>query len=108
MISLEKLKKFPTVTSGNYSGYSTQQPFLNIDDITLCKRYMREKGFLYSTTQFIYDVDFTEKDGWAILIENDKQKIEYDLVFSLPESQLGIARHFFLEPLQELFLRKHE
>ena len=108
VILLETLKKLPTVSSGNYVRSSTQQTLLNIDDIALCKRYMREKSFLYSTTQFIFDVDFTEKEEWVILAENSKQKIEYDLVFNLPEAQLSIARHFFLEPLQELFRDKQD
>ena len=107
-MALDDIKKLPTVSSGKYVPQSTKQMVLNIDDIALCKKYMREKGFCYSTTQFIFDTDFTEPGEWAVIAENNERNIEYDLVFNLQEPQLSIARHFFLEPLQALFQNTDE
>ena len=102
-LSTEEIRKLPTVCSGNYVSQTKKYTMLNIDDVTLCKKYMREKDFCYSTTRFIYQRDFTEPDEWAVLMETAQQQIEYDLIFNLPKQQLDMARHFFLTPLQELF-----
>ena len=104
----DNIKQYPLVISGGNVIHSASQTVLYIDDVELCKRYMREKAFLYSTTQFIFDTDFTEPGEWAVIAENEKRAIEYDLIFNLQEPQLSIARHFFLEPLQALFQNTDE
>jgi hypothetical protein len=51
-------------------------------------------------------MDFTEQGEWVVLEECSDQLIEYNLIFLLPERQIDMARHFFLAPLQQLFLNK--
>lgn len=107
LIDAETIKKMPRVQSGGkYIGLLGAQTVLDIDDVTLCKRYLREKGFIYSTTQFIFNMDFTEQEEWIVMEDCSDQLIEYNLIFLLPERQIDMARHFFLAPLQQLFLNK--
>ncbi len=100
--NVEELKKTPIISSGNYVPYVLTQKILNVDDVELCKKYMREKNFCYNTTHFVYLHDFQD-DEWIIVDEDKNRQIEYDLIFNLPSYQLDMARQFFLEPLQKLF-----
>jgi len=101
MIDLQRKAKL--LTNTYYYPQRTAQIVLNIDDIDVCKNYMREKSFVYKITKFGYLKDFSDSDEWCILLEDRKNIVEYFLVFILPKKQMEVARHFFLSPLQELF-----
>lgn len=60
---------------------------LNIDDIQLCKKLMRNEGFAYSTEYHLYCAEFTE-DEWYIFHEESMPdyKIEFTLFFNLPNT----------------------
>lgn len=60
---------------------------INIDDIQLCKKLMRDEGFAYSTEYHLYRAEFTE-DEWCIFYEESmpNYRIEFTLFFNLPNT----------------------
>lgn len=76
---------------------------LNIGDIHVCKKLMREKGFSASTAFSLFRMDFTE-DEWTVLNMTKNESIEYVMFFRLgTESALREAKGEILKTMQQKF-----
>ena len=99
----EKLKKYPTIISSYFQVFDHSQIILNIEDIDVCKKYLREKRFCYSTNKFMYYKNFNEPDEWKIIYEDKQRCIEYMLILNLTGNDLKAAEAYFIKPLKQLF-----
>lgn len=99
----EKLKKYPTIISSYFQAFDHSQIILNIEDIDVCKKYLREKRFCYSTNKFMYNKNFNEPDEWKIIYEDKQRCIEYMLILNLTGNDLKAAEAYFIKPLKQLF-----
>lgn len=76
---------------------------LNIGDIHVCKKLMREKGFCASTALSLFRMDFAE-DEWTVLKVLDSERIEYVLFFRLgADSALREVKGELLKMMREKF-----
>lgn len=103
--TLEQFRKQPVISTAYTTEKSEKDLWLNIEDIAIAQKFMREKGFCYSGTYLTYGMDFHDTEEWPILGEEDSHRytIEYNLLFCLPDTQKRVAKQFLLEPLQTQF-----
>ncbi|MBP3625205.1 MAG: LysR family transcriptional regulator [Peptococcaceae bacterium] len=81
----------------------TRNSYLNISDIAVCKKMMREKGFIYSTTQRLYEANFPE-DEWYILSTTQDIQVEYLLIFHLEQiPNFKAVKNELIEKIQQCF-----
>lgn len=103
----EQFEKLPVISTAYTTEKSEKELWLNIEDVAIAQKFMREKGFCYSGTYLTYNTDFHDTKEWPILSESKRYTIEYNLLFYLPDTQKKVAKQFLLEPLQTYFSTIH-
>ena len=76
---------------------------INIDDITVCKKFMREKGFIYRTTDLFYKIFFAEEDEWFVLQKMENVPFEYNVVFNVHGHAEVVVKKELLPMLRKCF-----
>lgn len=56
--------------------------FVTIEDMTVCKKYMKEKNFFFYGMPFLYDRVFSD-DEWVVLANKECVPIEFTIIFCL-------------------------
>jgi len=76
---------------------------ININDLDVCKRLMKEKGFVHIIPFKLYRLNFSEEE-WPVIKKHNDIKIEYVVLFYLPQTkEMRGFRKIFLEQLQSIF-----
>ena len=99
--------KLPLITSSYYLQSIENRMIINIDSIPTCKKVMREKGFAYSATQWVFETFFAPDGNWQLL-GKETSKIEYTVIMNIPSHLKRIATDKFIPVLQELFTLRME
>ena len=99
--------KLPLITSSYYLQSIENRMIINIDSIPACKKVMREKGFAYSATQWVFETFFAPDGDWQLL-SKETSKIEYTVIMNIPSHLKRIATDKFIPVLQELFTLRME
>ena len=99
--------KLPLITSSYYLQSIENRMIINIDSIPTCKKVMREKGFAYSATQWVFETFFAPDGDWQLL-GKETSKIEYTVIMNIPSHLKRIATDKFIPVLQELFTLRME
>lgn len=79
---------------------------INIDDIQICKKLMRDEGFAYSTEYQMYRAEFPE-DEWMVFHQEAMPEFRtaYTLFFNLPETaEFQQLQHNIIDEIRDFFL----
>ena len=77
--------------------------FINVNDLNMCKKLMREKGFIYSTTYHFYRMNFSDSE-WHIIETKENIVTDYILLFHLEDGMdVRRVKADLLHQLNEIF-----
>ena len=92
-----------TVLFDTYEAGEVMDKAINIKDITVCKKLMIERGFVYITTYRLYCIDFAEEQ-WVIINQNQGDAVEYVLFGSSGSTpELRQAKAELVQSLRDIF-----
>ena len=96
-MSESSVNKF--ITNAGYDKSNLSSNGINIDDMQVCKRLMKEEGFSFYTEQKLYDAEFSNPE-WAIIDQKElSYNINYTVFFNIPET-------IFYQNLKEQIIQK--
>lgn len=107
-LSQQEIDSIRLITNSYYLNNPKNRISINIDNLSLVKKTMRENQFCYNTTHWVYDTFFGQ-DEWIILDNvdlNSGEIIEYTLLINLTQYMNSIAINYLMPILQDVFLRK--
>lgn len=103
-LTRQELKEIPLLTSSYYLQDIKNRVVVNVDNLSTCKKLMRERPFCYSVTRWVYETFFAAEEEWVVLDEQDVD-IEYTVLLNLPIHLREIVLHHFMPMITGLFQR---
>lgn len=101
-ISRQEWNEVPLITSSYYLQEVKNRVVVNVDNLSTCKKLMRERPFCYSATRWVYETFFVADGEWLIVDEMNGE-IEYTLLLNLPVYLKEIALKNFMPVVSEIF-----
>lgn len=101
-ITRQEWNEVPLITSSYYLQEVKNRVVVNVDNLSTCKKLMRERPFCYSVTRWVYETFFVADGEWLIVDEMNGE-IEYTLLLNLPVYLKEIALKNFMPIVSEIF-----
>lgn len=108
MVSAREVNLHPLIRSSYYQ-FSVENPVvLNVDNLTQCKKIMKERDFCYSGTRWIYERFFEPEGEWCVLNIPDgpRMDVAYALIVNLPAPVQEIVSQNVVSVLSSIFQNK--
>lgn len=100
-INEQELLQYPMIAPGDIEKSNT---WLNINDISICKKLMRLNQALYQSSSFFVKSYFSDEDEWCMIKSVEDWKMEYVVFANVTNQQQLKLFHTILYPkLKKMF-----